>query len=184
MLLAISGFFWKPSIPNQNFERTPPKLSQAKKNLIDEIQNTLVEMRKLGRPSAFELTRLWRNLLKEIPEANQFSTDFVLGGEESGHVILPATHNKELVFLGNGPLVAFKATEILYKLWLHNPEEFFKNIEALQPQGTHFTLPIYYVVKEKLLEPGFRDELCQIIQERPIIFIQNLPKTGSIFRRQ
>ena len=45
------------------------------------------------------------------------------------------------------------------------PEEFCKNIEALQPQGTHFTLPIYYVVKEKLLEPRFRDELCQIIQE-------------------
>ncbi len=61
--------------------------------------------------------------------------------------------------------MAFKATEILYKLWLQIPEEFFKNIEALQPQGTHFTLPIYYVVKEKLLEPRFRDELCQIIQE-------------------
>ena len=141
------------------------KLSQANMSLIDEIQDTLVEMRKLGRPSAFELTRLWRNLLKEIPEANQFSTDFVLGGEESGHVILPAIHHKQLVFLGNGPLVAFKATEILYKLWLQIPEEFFKNIEALQPQGTHFTIPIYYVVKEKLLESRFRYELCQIIQE-------------------
>ena len=141
------------------------KFSRAKKDLIDDIQNTLVDMKKLGRPSAFELTRLWRNLIKEIPEANQLSTDFFLGSEESGHVILPATHNKELVFLGNGPLVAFKATEILYKRWLHNPEEFFKNIEALQPQGTRVTLPIYYVVKEKLLEPRFRDELCQIIQE-------------------
>ena len=87
-------------------------------SLIDEIQDTLVEMRKLGRPSAFELSRLWRNLLKEIPEANQFSTDFVLRGEESGHVILPAIHHKQLIFLGNGPLVAFKATEILYKRWL------------------------------------------------------------------
>ena len=102
------------------------KFSGAKKDLIDEIQNTLVEMKKLGRPSAFELTRLWKNLIKEIPEANQLSTDFFLGGEESGHVIVPATHNKELVFLGNGPLVAFKATEILYKRWSHNPEEFSK----------------------------------------------------------
>ena len=116
-------------------------------NLIDEIQNTLVEMRKLGRPSAFELSRMWRNLLKEIPEANQFSTDFVLGGEESGHVVLPATHHKQLVFLGNGPLVAFKATEIFYKRWLHKPEEFFKNIEALQPQGTRLNLQIYYLDK-------------------------------------
>jgi phosphoglucosamine mutase len=141
------------------------KFSVAKRDLIDDIQNTLVEMKKLGRPSAFELTRLWTNLIKEIPEANHLSTDFLLGSEESGHVILPATHNRELVFLGNGPLVAFKATQILYKRWLHNPEEFFKNIEALQPQGTRVTLPIYYVVKEKLLEPRFRDELCQIIQE-------------------
>ena len=167
------------------------KFSGAKKNLIDEIQNTLVQMKKLGRPSAFELTRLWRNLIKEIPEANQFSTDFFLGGEESGHVIVPATHNKELVFLGNGPLVAFKATEILYKRWLHNPEEFFKNIEALQPQGTRVTLPIYYVVKEKLLEPRFRDELCQIIQESAgnlyPEFIQdwiNLPEDNELLMLQ
>ncbi|MGA1490280.1 MAG: hypothetical protein ACO39B_00160 [bacterium] len=167
------------------------KFSGAKKNLIDEIQNTLVEMKKLGRPSAFELTRLWRNLIKEIPEANQLSTDFFLGSEESGHVIVPATHNKELVFLGNGPLVAFKATEILYKRWLHNPEEFFKNIEALQPQGTRVTLPIYYVVKEKLLEPRFRDELCQIIQESAgnlyPEFIQdwiNLPEDNELLMLQ
>ena len=167
------------------------KFSGAKMDLIDEIQNTLVEMKKLGRPSAFELTRLWRNLIKEFPEANQFSTDFFLGGEESGHVIVPATHNKELVFLGNGPLVAFKATEILYKHWLHNPEEFFKNIEALQPQGTRVTLPIYYVVKEKLLEPRFRDELCQIIQESAgnlyPEFIQdwiNLPEDNELLMLQ
>ena len=167
------------------------KFSGAKKDLIDEIQNTLVEMKKLGRPSAFELTRLWRNLIKEIPEANQFSTDFFLGSEESGHVILPATYNKELVFLGNGPLVAFKATEILYKRWLHNPEEFFKNIEALQPQGTRVTLPIYYVVKEKLLEPRFRDELCQIIQDSAgnlyPEFIQdwiNLPEDNELLMLQ
>ncbi len=167
------------------------KFSGAKKDLIDEIQNTLVEMKKLGRPSAFELTRLWRNLIKEFPEANQLSTDFFLGGEESGHVIVPATHNKELVFLGNGPLVAFKATEILYKRWLHNPEEFFKNIEALQPQGTRVTLPIYYVVKEKLLEPRFRDELCQIIQESAgnlyPEFIQdwiNLPEDNELLMLQ
>jgi phosphoglucosamine mutase len=167
------------------------KFSGAKKNLIDEIQNTLVEMKKLGRPSAFELTRLWRNLIKEIPEANQLSTDFFLGSEESGHVILPVTHNKELVFLGNGPLVAFKATEILYKRWLLNPEEFFKNIEALQPQGTRVTLPIYYVVKEKLLEPRFRDELCQIIQESAgnlyPEFIQdwiNLPEDNELLMLQ
>ncbi|MFZ9094779.1 MAG: hypothetical protein ACO22O_08585 [bacterium] len=167
------------------------KFSGAKKDLIDEIQNTLVEMKKLGRPSAFELTRLWRNLIKEIPEANQLSTDFFLGGEESGHVIVPATHNKELVFLGNGPLVAFKATEILYKRWLLNPEEFFKNIEALQPQGTRVTLPIYYVVKEKLLEPRFRDELCQIIQESAgnlyPEFIQdwiNLPEDNELLMLQ
>ena len=167
------------------------KFSGAKMDLIDEIQNTLVEMKKLGRPSAFELTRLWRNLIKEFPEANQFSTDFFLGGEESGHVIVPATHNKELVFLGNGPLVAFKATEILYKRWLHNPEEFFKNIEALQPQGTRVTLPIYYVVKEKLLEPRFRDELCQIIQESAgnlyPEFIQdwiNLPEDNELLMLQ
>ncbi|MGA0086548.1 MAG: hypothetical protein ACO3LK_04285 [bacterium] len=167
------------------------KFSGAKKDLIDEIQNTLVQMKKLGRPSAFELTRLWRNLIKEIPEANQLSTDFFLGSEESGHVILPATHNKELVFLGNGPLVAFKATEILYKRWLHNPEEFFKNIEALQPQGTRVTLPIYYVVKEKLLEPRFRDELCQIIQESAgnlyPEFIQdwiNLPEDNELLMLQ
>lgn len=167
------------------------KFSGAKKDLIDEIQNTLVEMKKLGRPSAFELTRLWRNLIKEIPEANQLSTDFFLGSEESGHVIVPATHNKELVFLGNGPLVAFKATEILYKRWLHNPEEFFKNIEALQPQGTRVTLPIYYVVKEKLLEPRFRDELCQIIQESAgnlyPEFIQdwiNLPEDNELLMLQ
>lgn len=167
------------------------KFSGAKKDLIDEIQNTLVEMKKLGRPSAFELTRLWRNLIKEIPEANQLSTDFFLGSEESGHVILPVTHNKELVFLGNGPLVAFKATEILYKRWLHNPEEFFKNIEALQPQGTRVTLPIYYVVKEKLLEPRFRDELCQIIQESAgnlyPEFIQdwvNLPEDNELLMLQ
>ncbi|MGA0886952.1 MAG: hypothetical protein ACO3S0_03420 [bacterium] len=167
------------------------KFSGAKKDLIDEIQNTLVEMKKLGRPSAFELTRLWRNLIKEIPEANQLSTDFFLGSEESGHVILPATHNKELVFLGNGPLVAFKATEILYKRWLHNPEEFFKNIEALQPQGTRVTLPIYYVVKEKLLEPRFRDELCQIIQDSAgnlyPEFIQdwiNLPEDNELLMLQ
>lgn len=167
------------------------KFSGAKKDLIDEIQNTLVEMKKLGRPSAFELTRLWRNLIKEIPEANQLSTDYFLGGEESGHVILPATHNKELVFLGNGPLVAFKATEILYKRWLHNPEEFFKNIEALQPQGTRVTLPIYYVVKEKLLEPRFRDELCQIIQDSAgnlyPEFIQdwiNLPEDNELLMLQ
>lgn len=167
------------------------KFSGAKMDLIDEIQNTLVEMKKLGRPSAFELTRLWRNLIKEIPEANQLSTDFFLGSEESGHVIVPATHNKELVFLGNGPLVAFKATEILYKRWLHNPEEFFKNIEALQPQGTRVTLPIYYVVKEKLLEPRFRDELCQIIQESAgnlyPEFIQdwiNLPEDNELLMLQ
>ena len=167
------------------------KFSGAKKDLIDEIQNTLVEMKKLGRPSAFELTRLWRNLIKEIPEANQLSTDFFLGGEESGHVIVPATHNKELVFLGNGPLVAFKATEILYKRWSHNPEEFFKNIEVLQPQGTRVTLPIYYVVKEKLLEPRFRDELCQIIQESAgnlyPEFIQdwiNLPEDNELLMLQ
>ncbi|MGA0165792.1 MAG: hypothetical protein ACO3M6_04715 [bacterium] len=167
------------------------KFSGAKKDLIDEIQNTLVQMKKLGRPSAFELTRLWRNLIKEIPEANQLSTDFFLGSEESGHVIVPATHNKELVFLGNGPLVAFKATEILYKRWLHNPEEFFKNIEALQPQGTRVTLPIYYVVKEKLLEPRFRDELCQIIQESAgnlyPEFIQdwiNLPEDNELLMLQ
>ncbi|MGA0398747.1 MAG: hypothetical protein ACO3PX_02240 [bacterium] len=167
------------------------KFSGAKKDLIDEIQNTLVQMKKLGRPSAFELTRLWRNLIKEIPEANQLSTDFFLGSEESGHVILPVTHNKELVFLGNGPLVAFKATEILYKHWLHNPEEFFKNIEALQPQGTRVTLPIYYVVKEKLLEPRFRDELCQIIQESAgnlyPEFIQdwiNLPEDNELLMLQ
>ena len=167
------------------------KFSGAKKDLIDDIQKTLVQMKKLGRPSAFELTRLWRNLIKEIPEANQFSTDFFLGGEESGHVIVPATHNKELVFLGNGPLVAFKATEILYKHWLHNPEEFFKNIEALQPQGTRVTLPIYYVVKEKLLEPRFRDELCQIIQESAgnlyPEFIQdwiNLPEDNELLMLQ
>ncbi|MGA1535817.1 MAG: hypothetical protein ACO38X_01140 [bacterium] len=167
------------------------KFSGAKKDLIDEIQNTLVEMKKLGRPSAFELTRLWRNLIKEIPEANQLSTDFFLGSEESGHVILPVTHNKELVFLGNGPLVAFKATEILYKRWLLNPEEFFKNIEALQPQGTRVTLPIYYVVKEKLLEPRFRDELCQIIQESAgnlyPEFIQdwiNLPEDNELLMLQ
>ncbi|MGA0136798.1 MAG: hypothetical protein ACO3MY_01530 [bacterium] len=167
------------------------KFSGAKKDLIDEIQNTLVQMKKLGRPSAFELTRLWRNLIKEIPEANQLSTDFFLGSEESGHVILPVTHNKELVFLGNGPLVAFKATEILYKRWLHNPEEFFKNIEALQPQGTRVTLPIYYVVKEKLLEPRFRDELCQIIQESAgnlyPEFIQdwiNLPEDNELLMLQ
>jgi len=114
-----------------------------------------------------------------------------LGSEESGHVILPATHNKELVFLGNGPLVAFKATEILYKRWLLNPEEFFKNIEALQPQGTRVTLPIYYVVKEKLLEPRFRDELCQIIQESAgnlyPEFIQdwiNLPEDNELLMLQ
>ena len=167
------------------------KFSGAKKDLIDDIQKTLVQMKKLGRPSAFELTRLWRNLIKEIPEANQLSTDFFLGSEESGHVILPATHNKELVFLGNGPLVAFKATEILYKHWLHNPEEFFKNIEALQPQGTRVTLPIYYVVKEKLLEPRFRDELCQIIQESAgnlyPEFIQdwiNLPEDNELLMLQ
>jgi phosphomannomutase len=167
------------------------KFSGAKKDLIDDIQKTLVQMKKLGRPSAFELTRLWRNLIKEIPEANQLSTDFFLGSEESGHVILPATHNKELVFLGNGPLVAFKATEILYKRWLHNPEEFFKNIEALQPQGTRVTLPIYYVVKEKLLEPRFRDELCQIIQESAgnlyPEFIQdwiNLPEDNELLMLQ
>ena len=167
------------------------KFSGAKMDLIDEIPNTLVEMKKLGRPSAFELTRLWRNLIKEIPEANQLSTDFFLGSEESGHVIVPATHNKELVFLGNGPLVAFKATEILYKHWLHNPEEFFKNIEALQPQGTRVTLPIYYVVKEKLLEPRFRDELCQIIQESAgnlyPEFIQdwiNLPEDNELLMLQ
>ena len=167
------------------------KFSRAKKDLIDEIQNTLVEMKKLGRPSAFELTRLWKNLIKEIPEANQLSTDFFLGGEESGHVIVPATHNKELVFLGNGPLVAFKATEILYKRWSHNPEEFFKNIEVLQPQGTRVTLPIYYVVKEKLLEPRFRDELCQIIQESAgnlyPEFIQdwiNLPEDNELLMLQ
>ena len=167
------------------------KFSGAKKDLIDDIQKTLVQMKKLGRPSAFELTRLWRNLIKEIPEANQLSTDFFLGGEESGHVIVPATHNKELVFLGNGPLVAFKATEILYKHWLHNPEEFFKNIEALQPQGTRVTLPIYYVVKEKLLEPRFRDELCQIIQESAgnlyPEFIQdwvNLPEDNELLMLQ
>ena len=167
------------------------KFSGAKKDLIDDIQKTLVQMKKLGRPSAFELTRLWRNLIKEIPEANQLSTDYFLGGEESGHVILPATHNKELVFLGNGPLVAFKATEILYKHWLHNPEEFFKNIEALQPQGTRVTLPIYYVVKEKLLEPRFRDELCQIIQESAgnlyPEFIQdwiNLPEDNELLMLQ
>ncbi|MGA0858025.1 MAG: hypothetical protein ACO3R2_00580 [bacterium] len=167
------------------------KFSGAKKDLIDEIQNTLVQMKKLGRPSAFELTRLWRNLIKEIPEANQLSTDFFLGSEESGHVIVPATHNKELVFLGNGPLVAFKATEILYKRWLLNPEEFFKNIEALQPQGTRVTLPIYYVVKEKLLEPRFRDELCQIIQESAgnlyPEFIQdwiNLPEDNELLMLQ
>ncbi|MGA0405069.1 MAG: hypothetical protein ACO3O4_07915 [bacterium] len=167
------------------------KFSGAKKDLIDDIQKTLVQMKKLGRPSAFELTRLWRNLIKEIPEANQLSTDFFLGSEESGHVILPVTHNKELVFLGNGPLVAFKATEILYKHWLHNPEEFFKNIEALQPQGTRVTLPIYYVVKEKLLEPRFRDELCQIIQESAgnlyPEFIQdwiNLPEDNELLMLQ
>ncbi len=167
------------------------KFSGAKKDLIDEIQNTLVEMKKLGRPSAFELTRLWRNLIKEIPEANQLSTDFFLGSEESGHVILPATHNKELVFLVNGTLVAFKSTKILYKRWLHNPEEFFKNIEALQPQGTRVTLPIYYVVKEKLLEPRFRDELCQIIQESAgnlyPEFIQdwiNLPEDNELLMLQ
>ncbi|MGA1547361.1 MAG: hypothetical protein ACO389_01610 [bacterium] len=167
------------------------KFSGAKKDLIDDIQKTLVQMKKLGRPSAFELTRLWRNLIKEIPEANQLSTDFFLGSEESGHVILPATHNKELVFLGNGPLVAFKATEILYKRWLLNPEEFFKNIEALQPQGTRVTLPIYYVVKEKLLEPRFRDELCQIIQESAgnlyPEFIQdwiNLPEDNELLMLQ
>ncbi len=167
------------------------KFSGAKKDLIDDIQKTLVQMKKLGRPSAFELTRLWRNLIKEIPEANQLSTDFFLGGEESGHVIVPATHNKELVFLGNGALVAFKATEILYKRWLHNPEEFFKNIEALQPQGTRVTLPIYYVVKEKLLEPRFRDELCQIIQESAgnlyPEFIQdwiNLPEDNELLMLQ
>ncbi|MFZ8918908.1 MAG: hypothetical protein ACO20P_05590 [bacterium] len=167
------------------------KFSGAKKDLIDDIQKTLVQMKKLGRPSAFELTRLWRNLIKEIPEANQLSTDFFLGSEESGHVILPVTHNKELVFLGNGPLVAFKATEILYKRWLHNPEEFFKNIEALQPQGTRVTLPIYYVVKEKLLEPRFRDELCQIIQESAgnlyPEFIQdwiNLPEDNELLMLQ
>ena len=167
------------------------KFSGAKKDLIDDIQKTLVQMKKLGRPSAFELTRLWRNLIKEIPEANQLSTDFFLGSEESGHVIVPATHNKELVFLGNGPLVAFKATEILYKRWLHNPEEFFKNIEALQPQGTRVTLPIYYVVKEKLLEPRFRDELCQIIQESAgnlyPEFIQdwiNLPEDNELLMLQ
>jgi len=167
------------------------KFSGAKKDLIDDIQKTLVQMKKLGRPSAFELTRLWRNLIKEIPEANQLSTDFFLGSEESGHVILPVTHNKELVFLGNGPLVAFKATEILYKRWLLNPEEFFKNIEALQPQGTRVTLPIYYVVKEKLLEPRFRDELCQIIQESAgnlyPEFIQdwiNLPEDNELLMLQ
>ena len=167
------------------------KFSGAKKDLIDDIQKTLVQMKKLGRPSAFELTRLWRNLIKEIPEANQLSTDFFLGSEESGHVIVPATHNKELVFLGNGPLVAFKATEILYKRWLLNPEEFFKNIEALQPQGTRVTLPIYYVVKEKLLEPRFRDELCQIIQESAgnlyPEFIQdwiNLPEDNELLMLQ
>ena len=167
------------------------KFSGAKKDLIDDIQNTLVEMKKLGRPSAFELTRLWRNLIKEIPEGNHLSTDFFLGSEESGHVIVPATHNKELVFLGNGPLVAFKATEILYKRWLLNPEEFFKNIEALQPQGTRVTLPIYYVVKEKLLEPRFRDELCQIIQESAgnlyPEFIQdwiNLPEDNELLMLQ
>jgi len=167
------------------------KFSGAKKDLIDDIQKTLVQMKKLGRPSAFELTRLWRNLIKEIPEANQLSTDFFLGSEESGHVILPVTHNKELVFLGNGPLVAFKATEILYKRWLLNPEKFFKNIEALQPQGTRVTLPIYYVVKEKLLEPRFRDELCQIIQESAgnlyPEFIQdwiNLPEDNELLMLQ
>jgi len=167
------------------------KFSGAKKDLIDDIQKTLVQMKKLGRPSAFELTRLWRNLIKEIPEANQLSTDFFLGSEESGHVILPVTHNKELVFLGNGPLVAFKATEILYKRWLLNPEEFFKNIEALQPQGTRVTLPIYYVVKEKLLEPRFRDELCQIIQDSAgnlyPEFIQdwiNLPEDNELLMLQ
>ena len=142
------------------------KFSGANKSLVDDIQNTLVEMRDLGRLSALELTRLWENLIKKIPEANQMSTDFFLGGEESGHVILPATHSKQLVFLGNGPLVAFKATEILYKLWLNNQEEFFKNIAVLQPEGTQTNLPIYYVLKEKLLEPVFRDELCKIIQER------------------
>ncbi|MBT6725657.1 MAG: hypothetical protein HN867_09795 [Deltaproteobacteria bacterium] len=119
------------------------------------------------------------------------STDFFLGGEESGHVILPATHSKQLVFLGNGLLVAFKATEILYKRWLHNLEEFFKNIKALQPQGTHFTLHVYYVVKEKLLETRFRDELCQIIQERAgnlyPEFIQdwvNLPEDNQLLMLQ
>ena len=167
------------------------KFSGTNKDLIDHIQNTLVEMRKGIRPSAFELTRLWRDLIKEIPEANQLSTDFFLGGEESGHVILPATHSKQLVFLGNGLLVAFKATEILYKRWLHNPEEFFKNIKALQPQGTHFTLHVYYVVKEKLLETRFRDELCQIIQERAgnlyPEFIQdwvNLPEDNQLLMLQ
>jgi hypothetical protein len=47
-----------------------------------------------------------------------------------------------------------------------NQEEFFKNIAVLQPEGTQTNLPIYYVLKEKLLEPVFRDELCKIIQER------------------
>ena len=143
-----------------------PKFSEANKALIDDIQNAYVEMRDIGRPNALELTRLWGNLVKEIPEADQMPTDFFLGGEESGHIILPATHSKQLVFLGNALLVAFKATKILHKLWLHNPAEFFKNIEVLQPEGTQTTLPIYYVLKEKLSEPGFRDELCKIIQER------------------
>ncbi|MBT6725656.1 MAG: hypothetical protein HN867_09790 [Deltaproteobacteria bacterium] len=46
------------------------KFSGINKDLIDHIQNTLVVMRKGIRPSAFELTRLWRDLIKEIPEAN------------------------------------------------------------------------------------------------------------------
>ena len=94
---------------------------------------------------------------------NQFSTDFVLGGEESGHVILPAIHHKQLVFLGNGLLVAFKATEILYKLWSHTPEEFSKILKHPASRN-HFTLPIYYVAKENPRNQ-IQDELCQIIQE-------------------
>jgi phosphomannomutase len=149
-------------------------LTQSARNQIIEIQDALVRMRELGKPSAFELTRLWKKMLDKYPEANQITTDFLLGSEESGHIILPAIYDKQFVFLGNGPLAAFKSTEILYRCWLDDAEKFFTKLDALQPQGAHFSFSVYYVLKKKLLEPVFRRGLIDIIQKKSSNFYPEL----------
>lgn len=135
--------------------------------LKDELNAVLNDRDESYDISAYDISMLWKNTLKEASYRRSNRTRFVIGFEESGHCITASFYKDGKAdyccFMGNGIKTGLNSLVSMKRCYGHlNPEEWYRMVAQPFEAGIRKTFYTYYVDKNRIL-PGsvFRKEVNQ-----------------------